>query len=1016
MKLLILIISLIISPYLFSQRANQILPVANNIIDNTNERNTNSKTFIWNNSLVKINNEYKFNIENIIGFSCFGIGVKSNNAVAKDFEIKYRFNNNEWNSSKFEYELSETKTGYIWSELNFSSNHKLQNSIEIIISSNKDISELRLDIMDILSDSIQEKVQLTKVEKNTLTCPQIPNMIGRDIWLDPYFTQPSYTPLIIYPDHIVIHHGASPDTYTDGAAIVRSYWNYHVNTLGWSDIGYNFLTDKYGNIYQGRMNSNIVGQDVRGAHAGAANNESIGINFLGNSDVTLPTTSQLQTCNQFMAWWFDSRGYDPTTSASMTTQNSGILVIPRISGHRDVNIGGTACPGNALYLEIPGMRTGTKAIIDACNTPPTTTVSSTGTWKTVDFNASFNDIPGNSGIKTKFYQVIDFDGTDWKANNNNGFYADNFDNLLDTNWTNFNGTWATVNGYLNQSNETSSNTILTAELNQNSNNKFMYAWSAKIGGTGANRRAGLHFYCDNESLPNRGNSYFVYFRVESESIEIYKVENDVFNMVANVSYLISENTVYDYKIIFDKISGEIDVYVDDTKQLSWTDINPLNTTGDYISFRTGNCIYDVSDLQVYHSRTSSQTITLGDITSDIRYQNQNYASSSAKVKSIVVDSIGLLSNLFSHNINVDWTLPTSIITADGLIADIDTIYSANTISANWTKSTDINSAIDSYFYCIGTSSGANDILSWTSTNLDTNITNSSLSLTHNQMYYVSVKSQNNAGLFSQISTSDGVYLAIATVAPNADFILQSEEICEGDSAIFINTSDYGASYYWEFIGGLPTTSTDINPNIFYSTSGNYNVKLIAYNSISNDTIISTFSININITPFADFYTTDTVLFLPNALASFIDYSTNTNSYLWNFGDGTSSTDQNPIHQYNNIGTYTISLNVNNGGCNDYLEIVNHINVFHPAIIKDFAENNIIIYPNPASSFIKLDGSIFKVESVKIIDISGKIIRNLQDFDSLEGLKLIDISNLERGIYYIVIHTKNKIINKRFIKI
>ena len=51
---------------------------------------------------------------------------------------------------------------------------------------------------------------------------------------------------------VVIHHTATSNTYTDGAAEVRAIYTYHTRTLGWGDIGYNALVDKYGNIYEGR--------------------------------------------------------------------------------------------------------------------------------------------------------------------------------------------------------------------------------------------------------------------------------------------------------------------------------------------------------------------------------------------------------------------------------------------------------------------------------------------------------------------------------------------------------------------------------------------------------------------------------------------------------------------------------------------------------------------------------------------------------------------------------------------
>jgi hypothetical protein len=172
----------------------------------------------------------------------------------------------------------------------------------------------------------------------------------------------------------VIHHGASPDSYTDGAAVVRSYWNYHVNTNGWSDIGYNYLFDKSGNMYVGRYNPNLPNQDVKGAHAGSANSKSIGLNYLGNSDAsgTAPTTVQNNKCCQFMAWWYDHKGLDPTSSASILCQDNVTRTLKRICGHRDVNPGGTTCPGNALYALLPTLRTNTQQIIEDCNISPLT--------------------------------------------------------------------------------------------------------------------------------------------------------------------------------------------------------------------------------------------------------------------------------------------------------------------------------------------------------------------------------------------------------------------------------------------------------------------------------------------------------------------------------------------------------------------------------------------------------------------------------------------------------------------
>ena len=113
---------------------------------------------------------------------------------------------------------------------------------------------------------------------------------------------------------------------------------------------------------------------------------------------------------------------------------------------------------------------------------PTTTVSAPSTWQTTDFTANFTDTDnsGGSGIKHKFYQVIDNDGTEWRANSDEGFFSDNFDLAIHPEWTSVVGTWSILNAHLFQSDETEGNTNIYAGLDQNNNSKFLYHWYGKI--------------------------------------------------------------------------------------------------------------------------------------------------------------------------------------------------------------------------------------------------------------------------------------------------------------------------------------------------------------------------------------------------------------------------------------------------------------------------------------------------------------------------------------------------------
>lgn len=399
--------------------------------------------------------------------------------------------------------------------------------------------------------------------------------------------------------------------------------------------------------------------------------------------------------------------------------------------------------------------------VTADTVKPTTVVSPVNTWETSNFTANFNDNDnvGGSGIQKSYYQVIDYNGTEWRANSNNGFFADNFDTAIHPEWKTVVGAWGINNGALYQSDDTLNNTSISANLDQSLSNRYLYHYKAIIDGAGTNRRAGLHFFADDDTLTNRGNSYFVWFRVDDAKLQIYKVVNDVFGPpVVNIPLTTVAGQMYDCKIIYDRISGYIMVYRDDQFITSWQDPSPIST-GDYISFRSGHSTLSVDELKVYRSRFPSVNVTVGP-TGDIRYQNPNPSTPSGKIKSIVDDNANNISSISSQLVNVDWTPPTNYLVNDGVALDIDTTNINSQLDANWNSAIDSNSGVVSYSYAIGTTPGDTDIVSWTSNALNTSFNESSLSLNNFQDYYVSVSSVNAAGLDTTV-ISDGVWVILA---------------------------------------------------------------------------------------------------------------------------------------------------------------------------------------------------------------------------------------------------------------
>jgi N-acetylmuramoyl-L-alanine amidase/FlgD Ig-like domain len=154
----------------------------------------------------------------------------------------------------------------------------------------------------------------------------------------------------------VVHHSAGSNAYTreQSAALVRGIQLYHVRGNGWDDIGYNFLVDKYGQVFEGRFGG--IERNVIGAHAQGFNSGSVGVALLGNYDSAAQTTEARSTLVRLLAWRLDVAHVDPLTVLSMPSGGNpryptGVPVLLRpISGHRDV--GFTSCPGSIVYGQL----------------------------------------------------------------------------------------------------------------------------------------------------------------------------------------------------------------------------------------------------------------------------------------------------------------------------------------------------------------------------------------------------------------------------------------------------------------------------------------------------------------------------------------------------------------------------------------------------------------------------------------------------------------------------------------
>jgi len=227
-----------------------------------------------------------------------------------------------------------------------------------------DLSPVLAQVVLVFNDTSQGPTdgeiagQMAGISSSADVCPvEKPPVVSRVGWGCPDGQDSPRRPPVYRPvTHIIIHQSETPNQvgpYQDWAGWVRSVWNFHANVLWWGDVGYNYLIDPNGVIYEGRAG----GDDVVGIHDGR-NLGSLAIGFLGcygNCDdprlsVAEPDQAMLDSAVQLMAWKLGEQGIDPLSAADY----NGLNDIPVIAGGRDV--AWTSSPGDNLYNQLPNLR------------------------------------------------------------------------------------------------------------------------------------------------------------------------------------------------------------------------------------------------------------------------------------------------------------------------------------------------------------------------------------------------------------------------------------------------------------------------------------------------------------------------------------------------------------------------------------------------------------------------------------------------------------------------------------
>ena len=217
-----------------------------------------------------------------------------------------------------------------------------------------------------------------------------PSIVSRGGWgADPAYM--TWAPQFYSTRKLIVHHTATSDNYTDRAgaeAQIRSIYYYHSVTQDWGDIGYNFLIDKFGTIYEGRYSrdyagGNATGDDATGrgvtaAHTAGWNSGTVGVALLGTLTTHDATPAARNALTRLLAWEASRNGVNPEATEAFVNPVSGATITSaNIAGHRDYLA--TACPGDIFYPTLPAVRRDVAALIAGGTPAPDTTPPSAPT-------------------------------------------------------------------------------------------------------------------------------------------------------------------------------------------------------------------------------------------------------------------------------------------------------------------------------------------------------------------------------------------------------------------------------------------------------------------------------------------------------------------------------------------------------------------------------------------------------------------------------------------------------------
>jgi len=243
-----------------------------------------------------------------------------------------------------------------------------------------------------------------------------------------------------------------------------------------------------------------------------------------------------------------------------------------------------------------------------------------------------------------------------------------------------------------------------------------------------------------------------------------------------------------------------------------------------------------------------------------------------------------------------------------------------------------------------------------------------------------------------------------------EFSANETDICQDDEVTFTDESTNASSWAWDFgEGAVPSTANTQGPNTV--TYANEGIKTVSLTINGRLTETKEDYINVAVGPTADFTYNGSDL-----TVEFANTSTNATSYLWDFGDGNTSTGNDPIHTYSVAGTYMVNLAATQLDC--VHDTMHEVMVPMVGLEENGVVESIQIYPNPGTDAMRLRYQIHDIRYLicDLYSISGIRIERLLDEMQMPGEHEVevDVSTLPAGVYFIRLQTGAKIIVRKLI--